>query len=959
MSKLSSNSKWPELVPLTTIVVPTFNEADNVLALVERVRRVLNGRPAEMLFVDDSTDLETLKAIDLAGGLFSTASLKIRSYHRTGEDRWGGLSGAVSDGIANALADQVIIMDGDLQHPPETLPSLIATAEGANGQDTKDIVIASRYCVGGKADGLDGSLRRLVSHGSTALAKGFFPKRLQGVTDPMTGFFLVNRQALDLSKLRPKGFKILLEILARHADLRVAEVPFVFAERGAGESKGDLRQGMQFLSQLATLRKTNNTDAFCALPKILQFGLIGGSVFAIGMAMLFVLVEVAGLTPLQANAIQLAVTFALNYQLNVTLTWRERTVSRLSSLKFVASRGATTILNYYLFAWLVTLQFSYTVASQTNTVTIHYLSANVLALGVIMVLNYFISDLWAFADAREAVDRKKAAATSTQNVALDYSAETVTTLLPSTIIVPELIAPAKLVAETVTAPGLASVSLAVAAAVANEMPIRTTPTLRKDVKPRSRRFGRSGQRSMIVAVAWATIAGGLIAWGIRTDVGLTVSIVLALAGLLMFAQSAFEVWRVMYAYREPEAVERMRFPEALENPSERFCLIVPARHEDAVLADTLRLLSRQTHPNVHIISVMCDDDYDTIQVARQVADENERVEVMLYPLLPGTKPNKPSQMNYVLESVKDRGYTVVGVFDAEDSVQPELMMHVDAAFQDKAIDIVQGGAQLMNHDSSWFAIHNVLEYYKWQSSGFAFHAANEFMPLGGNTVFIRFELLQKAGGWPTTLTEDCSLGVLLSTRYNTKTATYYEPHLATQEETPDTLTSLFRQRVRWCQGFYHEWRKGVWRELPTIKQRMLASYVLLSPVLLAISTIMLSASLLAAAYLDAPVGLVMLMYIPLVPMLLLLALNAIFLYDFGKAFDRKVRIHSYAVLFTTYFLYQLVLNAAALWSIIRELRGDSSWQKTAHSGLHRRDAFASAVNVAVPATATVIANNEK
>lgn len=883
MSNMSTNSSWPELAPLTTIVVPTFNEADNVLPLVERVRRAMNGRPTEILFVDDSTDLETVKMIDMAGGLFGTASLKIRSYHRTGENRWGGLSGAVSDGIANALCDQVIVMDGDLQHPPETLPALIAASAG------KDVVVASRYCAGGKADGLSNGMRHFVSRGSTMLAKGFFPKRLKGVTDPMTGFFLVNRQSLDLSRLRPKGFKILLEILARHPRLKVTEVPFEFADREAGESKGSLKQGLQYFSQLATLKNANNVDAFCDLPKVVQFGAIGGGVFAVGMGLLYVMVEKLGMTPLQANAIQLAVTFALNYLLNRGLTWRDRTLSAASATRFFISRGATTVLNYYLFAWLISLQLALTIAGQNLVFQIHYLAANVISLAVIMAINYVISDRWTFAD-------------------------------------------------------ITSKEAAVAARKARKLNAKAAKQAAANAA--------SNRRSIAISVLWATAAGLLLAWGIRTDASLTVSIALALAGLLMFAQSSVEVWRIMYAYREPEAVERMSFPAASENPTEQFCLIVPARHEDAVLADTLRLLARQTHPNVHIVSVMCDDDDETIQVARQVETETDRVEVMLYPLLPGVKPSKPLQMNYVLEQIAGRGYTVVGVIDAEDTVQPELLMHIDAAFQDQSIDIVQGGVQLMNHDSSWYSLHNVLEYYKWFSSAFAFHADKEFMPLGGNTVFIRIEMLQKAGGWPTTLTEDCSLGVLLSTRFNAKTAVYYEPRLATQEETPDSLKSLFRQRVRWNQGFYHEWRKGVWRELPTLQQRLLAAYVLLSPVLLAWSTIMMVAALSAATLLDAPVGLVMLMYIPLVPMLLLLALNVVFLYDFGKAFDRKVRIRSYAVMFATYFLYQVVLNAAALWSIIRELRGDSSWQKTSHSGLHRRETLAPATVPAGPMAAT-------
>lgn len=872
MSKLSNGYDWPQVAPLTTIVVPTYNEADNVMPLVERVRRALNGHPAEILFVDDSHDMETIKAIDLAGGLYGTASFQIKSYHRTGANRRGGLSGAVVDGIRHATANQVIIMDGDLQHPPETLPSLIAAAQ------EHDVVVASRYCKGGRADGLDGGIRHLVSRGSTVLAKAFFPKRLKQVTDPMTGFFLVNRKAIDLDKLHPKGFKILLEILARHANLRVTEVPFEFAERNAGESKGTIKQGLQYFGQLATIKQTNSVDAFCALPKMVQFGLIGGGVFAVGMATLYVLVEKFGWSPLQANALQLGITFGLNYLLNRYLTWRDRAVSSASAVKFVVSRAATTVFNYYLFAWLIALNGVLTVAGQTFSLSIHYLAANVISLAVIMGLNYLISDLWAFADKDSASQRRQ-----------------------------------KRRAKTGTVP--------------------------------------SARMSILKAVLGSSIIGSAIAWGIMNDANLTVSILLAIAGLVMFVQSSVEVWRVMYAYREPEAVDRLRFPAA-GTPNERFCLIVPARHEDAVLSYTLSQLAKQTHPNVNIVTVICDDDTETLKVARQAAADNERVELIVFPL-GGAKPNKPSQMNYVMKQIADRGYTVIGVIDAEDSVQPELLMHVDAAFADQTIDVVQGGVQLMNHDSSWYSLHNVLEYYKWFSSAFAFHADKEFFPLGGNTVFIRHDLLQRAGGWPTTLTEDCSLGVLLSTEFGAKTAIYYEPRLATQEETPDSLKGLFKQRVRWNQGFYHEWRKGVWRNLPRVSQRLLAAYVLLSPVMLAWSSMMMFAAIIAAAFLNAPVGLVMLMYVSLVPMLLLMALNVIFLRDFGQAFGRRVKARSYVILLVTGFLYQIVLNAAALWSIVRELRGDQSWHKTAHTGLHRQQtAFATA-------DATVMNSNQE
>jgi cellulose synthase/poly-beta-1,6-N-acetylglucosamine synthase-like glycosyltransferase len=430
-----------------------------------------------------------------------------------------------------------------------------------------------------------------------------------------------------------------------------------------------------------------------------------------------------------------------------------------------------------------------------------------------------------------------------------------------------------------------------------------------------------------------------------------IPVLLAGTSLALFLQASLEVWRMMYSYREPESIERLKFP--VPNPNavhEKFCLIVPARHEAAVLGHTLSVLAGQTHPNVDIISVMCDDDLDTLEVAHAAAAQYPRIRVMAYPLAEGVKPSKPLQLNYVLDQTVDEGYSVVGIIDAEDTVHPELLVHVEAAFQESDVDIVQGGVQLMNHDSSWYSLHNVLEYYRWFNSAMAYNADKQFMPLGGNTIFIRDALVRKAGGWPETLTEDCSLGVLLSTRYQAKTAVYYDPRLATREETPDSLTGLFKQRVRWNQGFFHEWRRGIWHELPTFRQRLLAGYVLLGPLLMALISIFMVVSLLAIFFLNAPVGLAMLMYAPIIPAGLLAILNGLFLYDFGKAFGRKIRFRHYVVLFSTQIVYQVVLNAAALWSVVRELRGDTSWYKTPHSGLHREQGSASSLQPAYAAT---------
>lgn len=252
---------------LVSIVVPTFNEAPNIEELVRRVAAAVDGAgiAAEIVFVDDSTDATPDVIREVADRVAAervqdeASTLPIRLLHR--EHPAGGLGGAVMAGFAAAASEACLVMDGDLQHPPEEIPEL--WRRFARGD--VDVVIASRYAGGGTAEGLADRTRVLVSKTATALTRAMFPIRLKDVSDPMTGFFLVDRRAVDGAQLKPRGFKILLEILARRP-LRIAEVPFDFADRHAGESKASVLQGVHFLAQLTALR----------FGKMSMFAIIGG-----------------------------------------------------------------------------------------------------------------------------------------------------------------------------------------------------------------------------------------------------------------------------------------------------------------------------------------------------------------------------------------------------------------------------------------------------------------------------------------------------------------------------------------------------------------------------------------------------------------------------------------------------------------------------------------------------------
>lgn len=310
------------MAPRVTVIVPTFNERENVAELVGRTADALSGIEVEILFVDDSSDDTPAEIARVA----ADAPIPVRVLHR--DDNVGGLGGAVVEGLRAAASDICIVMDGDLQHPPELLPALIARHDEADA----DVVAASRYIGGGDTSGLGTALRFGVSRVATWLTRAMFPIRLARSTDPMTGFFLVDRSRLDLETLRPQGFKILLEILAR-TDLRIAEVPMEFAERRHGTSKASIRQGTTFLAHLARLR----------FGKMSLFALIGALGALANLGIMWVLTEF-GMPYVWAAIIGAEVTIIGNFLLQERFVFADmKTDARGLGIRFAASFGFNNV----------------------------------------------------------------------------------------------------------------------------------------------------------------------------------------------------------------------------------------------------------------------------------------------------------------------------------------------------------------------------------------------------------------------------------------------------------------------------------------------------------------------------------------------------------------------------------------------------------------------------------------
>ncbi|MCU1622427.1 MAG: glycosyl transferase [Frankiales bacterium] len=404
---------------------------------------------------------------------------------------------------------------------------------------------------------------------------------------------------------------------------------------------------------------------------------------------------------------------------------------------------------------------------------------------------------------------------------------------------------------------------------------------------------------------------------------------LVVMSVLLAALAGVTLWWMLHAWRTPGDLKGTEFDRAPDDPGLSFSLIVPARHEQAVLAATLNKLRAMAHPDFEILVVVGHDDPETEQVARDVAAvSKDRVRVLVDDSVP---KNKPKALNLALQHCTG---AIVGVFDAEDDVDPRLLRVVDTAFRRHSAHVVQGGVQLIDFRSSWYSMRNCLEYFFWFRSRLHLHARHGFIPLGGNTVFVRTDLLRAVGGWDADcLAEDCELGVRLSA-LGAKVAVAYDPHLVTREETPHRIRDLVKQRTRWNQGFLQVLHKGLWRDLPTRRQRMLARFTLSQPFLQAFAGVAIPVSVATALFVRVPVALALLTFLPAIPTAAMAAFEVVGLREFCRVYYIRARWTDYLILVVGTPFYQVLLGVAAVRAVVREARGQRGWEKTSHSGAH-------------------------
>jgi cellulose synthase/poly-beta-1,6-N-acetylglucosamine synthase-like glycosyltransferase len=408
------------------------------------------------------------------------------------------------------------------------------------------------------------------------------------------------------------------------------------------------------------------------------------------------------------------------------------------------------------------------------------------------------------------------------------------------------------------------------------------------------------------------------------------SALVVLIALALFAIALSTLYLNTYAWWDPKTQIRTSYSGLQESESCSFSLIMPCRNErEDVMRATLSALLAQTHSRKEVIISVGHDDLDTVQTAHKLAREFPDL-VRVSVDVSETK-NKPRQLNKALSMC---GNTVVGVFDAESIAAKELLAHIDGVFAAKNADVVQGAVQLINYRDTWYSLRNCLEYFTWFRSRLHAHSRQGFIPLGGNTVFIKRDLLNEVRGWDgNCLAEDCDLGVRLST-LGRKIIVAYSPELVTREETPDTLKALVRQRTRWSLGFMQVFAKGDWKNLPTRKMRAIAWWTLMQQHFMAFAGVCIPVAIFAAVWGGFPLVVTLVAFLPLIPTLATIAFDICMLQEFGRDHRFAITWYDYFRLIVGTPLYQLVLAFSALRALVKFIRRDFGWEKTDHSGSH-------------------------
>jgi dolichol-phosphate mannosyltransferase len=349
-----------------SVVVPTYNESENLPILVERTRKTLGRTKHEIIVVDDNSP-------DGTGEIAENLAKKygnIKVIHRKNKK---GLASAVVDGFKHVSAPVICVIDADLQHPPEKIPELFDEINSG-----ADIAVASRYVKGGGIKGWAKS-RKIISRGAEILARLAIPGS-HGLSDPLSGFFMLKKDVITGAELKPVGFKILLEVLVKGSYKKVVEVPYIFEKRLQGKSTLGFKEHLNYLRHISRLARASGE-----VGQFLKFCVVGLTGVFVNMGLLWALTKFIGLYYLISAIFAIEISILSNFTLNELWTFGKRQkkgglAKRVASFNLACAIGA--IFNYII---LVAL---------TEIFHLHYLLSNLFGIACATLWNYFMSATW-------------------------------------------------------------------------------------------------------------------------------------------------------------------------------------------------------------------------------------------------------------------------------------------------------------------------------------------------------------------------------------------------------------------------------------------------------------------------------------------------------------------------------------------------------------------------------------
>lgn len=359
---------------LISVIIPTYNEKENVLKLVPRLHESLSKHDHEIILVDDNSPDGTGEVAEEL-----TSRYPVVVIHREGK---GGLSSAVIDGFAHAKGNILGVMDADLSHPPESVPDMIRPIIDKKAE----LVIGSRYVPSGGVKNWT-STRKLISKVATSIA---LP--LTKVKDPMSGFFFFKREVIEDARLNAKGYKIGLELIVKGRYKNVLEVPYIFEDRKFGKSKLDYKEYMNYLSHAWNLYKYKNKGMF----QMGKFFAVGGIGMLINLGLIYLFTEFIGWWYIHSAIVGILVSLSTNFIGN----------------KFWAFANMDTkvkvVVKQYLYFALCSLPgIMLQIISLYGLVEfpkIWYINASVIAIIIASFFNFLLNKYWVF---REIVPFKR------------------------------------------------------------------------------------------------------------------------------------------------------------------------------------------------------------------------------------------------------------------------------------------------------------------------------------------------------------------------------------------------------------------------------------------------------------------------------------------------------------------------------------------------------------------------